>query len=279
MLRKRDGEETMKKHNPMIYYSIISVLLLLFLLPFIPLVINSFAYDFRWPRIIPKSATMRAFTYVFYENSNTYKAIFNTLIVATSVVVIDVLIALPAAFSLTRYEFKGKFLIKMILFAPIIIPSFTAVMGMYVVFVKLDLTESIYGVILAHILPTLPYMIKALMVSYDTLDAALEQQAAVLGAGPISRFIYVSLPHIIPGMVAGASITFLISISQYFLTFLVGGGKVITVAIVMFPFISGGDNAIGSVYGVLFSCLAIINLVLINFLLKKYYKKRYFKII
>lgn len=170
-------------------------------------------------------------------------------------------------------------MIKGILFAPIIIPSFTAVMGMYVVFIKLGLTESIYGVILAHILPTLPYMIKALMVSFSTLDTALEEQAAVLGAGGISRFIYIILPHILPGVFAGASLTFLISISQYFLTFLVGGGKVVTISIVMFPFISGGDTAIGSVYSILFSSMAVINLVLIDLLLKKYYKKRYLKVI
>lgn len=270
---------TMKTHSKVIYYITIGVLLVAFLLPFIPLFINSFAYDFRWPSVIPKNASVRALKYVFYENSSTYESIFNTIIIAISVVVIDILLATPAAFSLVRYEFKGKVIIKGLLFAPIIIPSFTAIMGMYVVFLKLGLTESIYGVILAHILPTLPYMIMALMVSYSTVDTALEEQAAVLGAGPISRFIYIILPHILPGMVAGASFTFLISISQYFLTFLVGGGKVSTIAIVMFPFISGGDNAIGSVYGVLFSALAIINLVLIDFILKKYYKKRKFKII
>lgn len=269
----------MKKQSKIIYYIIISILLLAFLLPFLPLVINSFAYDFRWPRVIPSNATSRAFKYVFYGNSNTYEAIFNTLFIATSVVFIDVFLAVPAAFSLVRYEFKGKFIIKMILFAPIIIPSFTAIMGMYVVFVKIGLTESTYGVILAHILPTLPYMIKALMVSYGTLDTALEEQAAVLGAGFISKFIYVSLPHILPGIVAGASLAFLISISQYFLTLLVGGGKIITISIVMFPFISGGDNTIGSVYGLLFSLFSIINLVLIDFVLRKYYQKRNFKII
>ncbi|MGV8979994.1 ABC transporter permease [Clostridium sp.] len=269
----------MKRHSKVRYYIIISTLLLIFFLPFVPLVINSVAYDFRWPGIIPSNATFSAFKYVFYENPNTYEAIFNTLVIATSVVIIDILLAIPAAFSLVRYEFKAKIIIKGLLFAPIIIPSFTAIMGMYVVFIKLSLTESIYGVILVHILPTLPYMIKALMVSYGTLDTALEEQAALLGAGPFSRFIYISLPHILPGMVAGASLTFLISISQYFLTLLVGGGKVITISILMFPFISGGDNAIGSVYGVLFSSMAIINLVLIDFLLKKYYKKRYLKII
>jgi putative spermidine/putrescine transport system permease protein len=269
----------MKRRRKVIYYIIISVLLLVFLLPFIPLVINSVAYDFRWPSAIPHKATLRAFKYVFHENLNTYQAIFNTLIIAVSVVIIDIGLAVPAAFSLVRYEFKGKFIIKGLLFAPIIIPSFTAIMGMYVVFVRLGLTGTMYGVIVAHILPTLPYMIKALMVSYGTLDSSLEEQAAVLGAGPISRFVYVSFPHILPGIVAGASLTFLISISQYFLTFLVGGGEVETIAIVMFPFINGGDNAIGSVYSVLFSFLAIINLFLIDFMLKRYYKKRYFKII
>ena len=77
---------------------------------------------------------------------------------------------IPAAYALVRYEFKGKIIIKMLLFAPIIVPPFTAIMGMYTVFIMLGLTESILGVILANILPTLPYMIKALMICFSTID-------------------------------------------------------------------------------------------------------------
>lgn len=247
---------------------------ILVMIPFIPLIFTSISFNFRWPDVLPKHFTMRAIKYVFYDNSNTYEAILNTIIIGISVIILDLILAIPAA-----YEFKGKVIMEIILFAPIIIPPFTAIMGMYTVFIKLGLTESIFGVILAHILPTLPYMLMAMMVSFNTLDVALEQQATLLGATPIKRFYYIVLPHLLPSILAGASLTFLISASQYLLTLLVGGGRVVTLSIIMIPFINGGDKAIGSVYSLVFSFIAVINILLLDFVLRKYYKKKYFKIL
>lgn len=255
------------------------VFAILVMLPFIPLIFTSISFNFRWPEMLPKHFTMRAIEYVFYENSNTYEAILNTLTIGISVIMLDLILAIPASLALERYEFKGKLIVKTILFAPIIIPPFTAIMGMYTVFIKLGLTESIFGVVLAHTLPTLPYMMKAMMVSFNTLDVALEQQAALLGASAIKRFYYIALPHLLPSILAGSSLTFLISASQYLVTLLVGGGKVVTLSIIMIPFINGGDKAIGSVYSLVFSLIALINILLLDFVLRNYYKKKCFKIL
>ena len=266
-----------KKHIALFIIALVFAVLII--LPFIPLIFTSISFDFRWPDIFPKHFTMRAIKYVFYDNPNTYEAILTTLTIGISVIIIDLILAIPASLALERYEFKGKSIIKIILFAPIIIPPFTAIMGMYIVFIKLGLTESIFGVVLAHILPTLPYMVKAMMVSFNTLDVALEQQAALLGASPIKRFYYIVLPHLLPSILAGASLTFLVSASQYLVTLLVGGGKVVTLSIIMIPFINGGDKAIGSVYSLVFSFIALINIVLLDFILRNYYKRKYFKIL
>jgi putative spermidine/putrescine transport system permease protein len=265
------------KHIKFLIASILTTILLI--LPFIPLIITSISFNYRWPAILPKQFTVRAIKYVFYENSNTYEAIINTLIIGVLVVIVDLILAIPTSIALEKYEFKGKTIIKMLFFAPIIVPPFTAIMGMYTMFIKLGLTESTIGVVLAHILPTLPYMIKAMMVSFNTLDEALEEQAALLGATAFKRLHYIVLPHLLPSILAGASLTFLISASQYLLTLLVGGGKIVTLPIIMIPFINGGDKAIGSVYSLVFSIVAFINIILLDLVLRKYYKKKYFKIL
>ena len=266
-----------KKH--IVLFVIALVFTVLIILPFVPLIFTSISFDFRWPDIFPEHFTMRAIKYVFYDNPNTYEAILTTFTIGISVIIIDLILAIPASLALERYEFKGKSIMKIILFAPIIIPPFTAIMGIYIVFIKLGLTESVFGVVLAHILPTLPYMVKAMMVSFNTLDVALEQQAALLGASAIKRFYYIVLPHLLPSILAGASLTFLVSASQYLVTLLVGGGKVVTLSIIMIPFINGGDKAIGSVYSLVFSFIALINIVLLDFILRNYYKRKYFKIL
>ena len=101
------------------------------LIPFIPLMFTSVAYNFRWPDIMPIKFTGRALKYVFFHNPSTYEAIFNTVIIGISIIILDLIMAIPAAYALVRYEFKGKVIIKMLLFAPIIVPPFTAIMGMY----------------------------------------------------------------------------------------------------------------------------------------------------
>lgn len=269
----------MNRRQKIKYFIVSFIFGILVILPFIPLVITAISFNFRWPDIFPEQLTLRAIKYVFFQNPYAYEAIKNTLYIGIWVIILDLLLALPASLALERYEFKGKLIIKMLLFAPIIVPPFTAIMGIYTIFIKLGLTESIYGVILAHILPTLPYMIKALMISFSTLDLNLEEQASILGANGVKRFYYIVMPHILPSIIAGASLTFLISASQYFLTLLVGGGNIFTLSIIMTPFINGGDRAVGSVYSLVFSFIALINIFLLDLILRNYYNKKHFKIL
>lgn len=255
------------------------LVIILFLLPFIPLIITGIGFNYRWPSILPDEYTLRGLKYVFLDNPLTYEGIIVTLIIGISVIVINLILGIPAAMALEKYEFKGKSIFKMILFAPIIVPPFTAVMGLYVVFIKFNLTGTILGVIIAHIIPTLPYMIRALMVPFSTINESLEDMGRILGASPLKRFYYIVLPHLLPAVFAGSILVFLISASQYFLTLLVGGGSVTTLPIVMIPFISGGDRSIGAIYTIAFSVVALISIWLLDIILKAYYKNKNMKVI
>lgn len=243
-------------------------------IPFIPLFFMSFSHGWKWPEVIPHAFSLRAWSYVFSGSSGTWNAIGTSLEIAFIVTVINLLLALPAANALGRMKFRGKWLIEGLIYAPIIIPAFISVMGMYITFIKLGLTDSVTGVIIAHIIPSLPYMVRALVVSYGTLSFQWEEQGQMLGAGPFQRFWHIVMPHLMPGIVAGASLSILVSLSQYIVTLLVGGGQVKTLTLILFPFINGGDPAIGAAYALLFAGMAAFALFMMDFLLKRYYGKR-----
>ncbi|EIM07057.1 binding-protein-dependent transporter inner membrane component [Planococcus antarcticus DSM 14505] len=254
-----------------------ALFLLLFIvigLPFIPLILSSVSFGWQWPNVLPESFSFRAWEYVLAGSSGTWQAVGVSLLIAFIVTAVNILLAVPAANALVRNHLRGKWLIEAIIFAPIIIPPFVAVIGIHLTFLRLGLTETILGVVLAHISPTLPYMVRAVMISYNTLSVEWENQARMLGARPIFRFIHVVLPHLLPGIAAGASLSILISLSQYLITFIVGSGQVVTLPILLFPFISGGDPAVASVYSLLYAGIAILTLLGMDIALKKYYQNK-----
>lgn len=248
---------------------------LLLAMPIIFLLINSFAFGWRWPELFPQAFSDRAWQYVL-TSPGFYKSIGISLKIAAAVAFINFFLGMPAAYALARFQFKGKLLVEGIIYAPIIVPVFVSNMGIHMTFLKIGLTESVLGVILAHLAPTLPYMIRALIIGFQTLEYSFEEQAITLGAKWWQCYWYIVLPHLLPGVVAGASLSVLISLSQYLITFLIGGGQVVTLPLLMFPFINGGDPAIGSTYAILFAGLAGFALYVMSWLLKQYYKKIHF---
>jgi putative spermidine/putrescine transport system permease protein len=92
------------------------------------------------------------------------------------------------------------------------------------------------GVILAHLIPTTPYVTIVMSSVYANYDVAFEEQARVLGAGPLRVFLHVTLPTVLPGLVVAAFFAFLISWSEYILTLFIGGGTVITLPLLLFTF-------------------------------------------
>ncbi|MCY6355769.1 ABC transporter permease [Clostridium sp. ZS2-4] len=251
---------------------ILLILLVFFIIvPIIPLILWSFSGGWKWPEIFPNIFAMRAWKYVFSVSSRTGKAVLTSLNITFIVTIINIIIGIPAANALGRYEFKGKKITEGILLTPVIIPPIVAAIGMHKMFIHLDLVDTMEGVVLTHTISTLPYMIKALSISFKNLGFNLEEQAKMLGAGYINRFFYVVFPYLLPGIAAGSSLTVLISLSQYIITVLIGGGQIMTLPMLMVPFINGGDQSIGAVYCIIFAVLAFILLWFMDNILKKYY--------
>ncbi len=253
-------------------FIIIVGVLFLAVVPIAFLIFMSFSQGWIFPEVLPRSFGLRAWEYIFSSHSKTGEAILNSLYISIWVTLINLILALPAGDALGRYEFKGKRILEFILLMPIVIPPIVVLMGMHKTYMILGLTESFSGVILSHIMPTLPYMIRSMTISFQHLGFLWEDQARMLGAGKLKAFIYVLLPFLLPGMITGATMTILISFSQYIITLLIGGGQILTLSVPMLPYINGGDQAIGAAYSILFATTAIFALLILDRFLKQYYK-------
>ncbi len=174
---------------------------------------------------------------------------------------------LPAGWALGRYRFPGKGLVELAILAPIIVPGLTAAMGIHSVFIGLGLTNTIVGVVLVHLIPTLPYMILISSGIIANHDPLLAEQARSLGASPLRAFVHATVPAIFPGILAGALFVFLVSWSQYLLTLLIGGGRVATLPLVLFSFAASGRNDITGAITVIYIVPGILILLITSRLL------------
>jgi putative spermidine/putrescine transport system permease protein len=98
----------------------------------------------------------------------------------------------------------------------------------------------------------------------------LEMQAQVLGASAGRSFLHVTLPLLMPGILSSISMAYIISFSQYFITLMIGGGRVRTLSVVMVPFIQGGERTIAFAYASLFVFSTVAVFVVLELLIKRF---------
>ena len=239
----------------------VAVIVIAVLIPLIPQLVWSFAFRWFFPDLLPSQWSLEPWQYVFSDSSRVGEGLMNSLQIALLVSLLSILVGLPAARAIALYNFRGKSLIEWLLMVPIIVPGIVAVMGIHIMFIRYRLTDSLLGVALVHLIPCVPYMVLVMASVFANYGTELEETARTLGAGPLQVFWHVTLPGIFPGLLVATMFTFLISWSQYVTTLLIGGGKIITLPMVLFPFISGSNQANAAAISLVFVAPAIIVLI------------------
>ncbi len=238
------------------------VLIVWLVLPLVPLAIWSFARGWRFPSLLPNEWTLQAWEYAFSPTSGVLDSLWLTIWIALCATALSILIGVPAGRALGMYKFRGKGIVELLILAPVIVPGIAVALGIHGVFISLGLTNTVNGVILVHLIPTLPYMTLVMAGIFANYDPAFEQQARSLGASPLKTFWYVTLPAIMPGIVVGGLFAFLVSWSQYILTLLIGGGRVVTLPLLLFNFATSGRNDITGAIGMIYILPGILILML-----------------
>ncbi|MCO5067726.1 MAG: ABC transporter permease [Kiritimatiellae bacterium] len=235
--------------------------LLVYIFLYAPIVILV-AFSFNEAK---QTARWEGFTLQWYgrlmENKLILNSMMNSLLVAGTATVVCTLIGTLAALALGRYEFKGKGPTQALLFLPIIIPEIVLGVAMVTFFGVIQMRLSVWTVIISHIVFSVSYVAIVVRARLAGFDRSLEEAAMDLGAGPVQTFFRVTLPLILPGVIAGALLVFTISIDDYVITSFVAGAGATTLPLQIYSMIKVGVtpevNAISTLL-LLFTIVMII---------------------
>ncbi|NDD63006.1 MAG: ABC transporter permease subunit [Acidobacteria bacterium] len=224
----------------------------------------SVGHSWFWPKLLPGEWSGRAWRYALSPEAGIWIALGNSLLIAAAVASLAVMIALPAARILVLHAVPGRRWLLFLLLLPILAPPTASTMGMHVVFLRYGLADSLIGVILAHLVPSVPYALMVLTTSLSRLDIRLEAQARTLGATWFQVWRHVTLPLIRPGLAVAFGFAFLISWSQYLSTLIIGGGRISTLPLALIAFQQSGDESIASALSLIFLAPAVLVLTIIG---------------
>lgn len=249
--------------SPRPAYAFAAILIgLLLIAPVISFFLNAFAFRWFYPQLIPHEWSLQAWVRLLGSGSEVINALGTSLELGIGVTVLALIIGLPAAKVLGQRKFRYKRLVEFVIFAPTFVPGISYALGINVNFIRWGLAGTLWGVGLVHLVPVLPYVVLILSGVFSNYDSAHEEQARTLGAVWQQIFWFVTLPAIFPGLVVASLLGFLVSWNQYLLTFLIGGGSVITMPVLLFSTLAGGNNSVIAALSLLYIAPAILILLL-----------------
>ncbi len=170
-----------------------------------------------------------------------------TFFQATISTLMAVLIGLPGAFLISRLRFRGKSIVKAMMIVPFVLPPIVVVVGFLEMFGPYGVIDSILmwtqgsntsvfnlatgvpGIILAHTFYNVPLVLLMVSASLERLNPEIEESAEILGASPVMRFRRITLPHIMPSILASAVLTFMFCFMSFPIVLAFGRGTYMTI--------------------------------------------------
>jgi putative spermidine/putrescine transport system permease protein len=206
------------------------------------------AFAKRWfGTPLPPSFTTDWFVYA-WTNFDLARVLTTTVIVALSVVVLALLIAYPAAYILARRNFRGKPLLLLLYFLPLVIPQMTYGISLATALYSTPIGGTILAVIMANLVPMVPLAVFILIPFFEQISVNLEGAASTLGASRLQIFRRILFPLTVPGMLTAGVLILVNTVSNFELTFLVSGGGSQTLVVALFYNVfAGGVRPVYSV--------------------------------
>lgn len=227
------------------------------LFPILVLVLWAFSEKWIYPSIFPSEFTWKHFQMASQEPAF-WPAVKNSISIGLIATITTLIIGMPAA---KYFAFQNKLsarAVQVLIYLPLILPAISVITSLQVAFIQLGLSSTYRGVIIIHVYYMLPYALQILVESYRKVGTGFELTAKSLGANSWQNWWKITYPLLKPGISTAAMLVFIISLSQYLPTFFIGGGKIMTLPMILLPYANNGRYAMASVYSLVFLLIAII---------------------
>jgi putative spermidine/putrescine transport system permease protein len=206
---------------------------MLFLLaPLIVVLLTSFSND-SYLAFPPQSWGFNGYQAVL-ENAGFRRGFGVSVGLGLSVTAISLVFGTAAAYAIARMRIPGAGALLALFTAPLLLPGIILGLGLLLVFAQLGWLATWTGLMVGHSLVTLPYVIRVVLTALRGIDATLEESAASLGAPPLRVFRRITLPLMLPGLVAAGALSFLASFDEVVISLFLVGPRLTTLPIEVF---------------------------------------------
>jgi len=251
---------------------IVIVFILYVIVPILMPVIYSFSVF--WQGLLPKGFTQEWYR-IFFRDPNMGPALTLSFIVATSSMLINMGVVIPAAYGVNRLKGRiASFLENAFMIIPLLFPPVVLGLGLVQTFNKppLNISGTIYMVIIAHSILGFPFMFRNVYASLKTTDEkTLSEAGESLGANLFQRMFYIIIPNIMPGILSGSLIAFAISFGEFEVTSMVSGFMTQTLPLVLFQQMRN-DFRIASAIASFLIYISLSSFLIITYIGRKYQK-------
>ncbi|MBK1658407.1 ABC transporter permease [Paracraurococcus ruber] len=160
----------------------------------------------------------------------------NSAAIAAVATGVSLVVGTLSAFALRRYAFPGRGALMALFMAPLVFPAIVLAAAIAMVLAPMGLVRNFWGLVLAHIVVVLPYVVRTVSATLAEVDRAWEEAALTLGASPWRGFTSVTLPLLRPGLVAGATFSLIISFDEFTISLFLVGSGMMTLPIEMYNY-------------------------------------------
>ena len=159
----------------------------------------------------------------FFEDPQWIEATVRSLYVGGATALLALALGVPLAFSLARGRFAGRVLLDRLALAPLIVPTIILSVGLYGLFAKLKMIGEWYGLVVAHTVLALPFVVLVMVAGLRDFDRGLEQAAEGLGASRVRTLLRVTLPLLRPSLVSAGLLAFISSFDELVIALFLAG--------------------------------------------------------
>jgi putative spermidine/putrescine transport system permease protein len=183
--------------------------------------------------LFPKYITLEWYRYMVEEH-NLPQLLFVTFFVVIMVAIISLLIGFLTAYVLARYDFRLKSLFSSALLLPVILPPMTYGIPLAALLYRLRLANNLSGVVIANLVPIVPFVTLVLTPFIEQISVNLESAARTLGASKLQTFFRILIPLSLPGILTATILAIVRTIAMFELTFLVAGARTQTIIVALY---------------------------------------------
>lgn len=214
-------------------------------------------------RFPPSSWSTRWYA-ALLENQDMLSAFGTSLVLAAVVTALSLAIAVPAAYAIVRLRIRGSDFLFNLFTAPLLLPTIVLGLAILIVFASMGALATFRGLVVAHLVITLPYALRVLAVSLGTIDAACEEAARSLGAKPLTVFFRVTLPMMVPGIVAATALCFLVSFDEVVITLFLTGPRITTLPVELFHYVEARADPLVAAVSVILIVLTLAVVLIVD---------------